>query len=132
MSNTPVTIPWLLVASWDEDNKITSLNQTNIKSEAETLLSTIQKAGNSKAFIVQTEHAHADVAYITVDPVGKTVTFDEEGALANATAKQALTKIKQLEASLTPRRLRDALASDEGKTWVADVEKLIATERAKL
>ncbi len=32
----------------------------------------------------------------------------------------------------TIRRLREALASDEGKTWVADVEELIAIERAKL
>ena len=30
------------------------------------------------------------------------------------------------------RRLREALATDEGETWVADVEKLIAVERAKL
>ena len=41
-------------------------------------------------------------------------------------------EIKRLESTITARRLRDALASDEGKTWVADVEKLIATERAKL
>ena len=35
-------------------------------------------------------------------------------------------------AALTPRRLRDALANDAGKKWVADVEALIATERGKL
>ena len=43
-----------------------------------------------------------------------------------------LDKIAQLEATITPRRLRDALASDAGKSWVADVEALIATERSKL
>ena len=43
-----------------------------------------------------------------------------------------LDKIAQLESTITPRRLRDALADDAGKEWVAAVEALIATERAKL
>ena len=43
-----------------------------------------------------------------------------------------LDKIIDLEAAVTPRRIRDAFASDEGKKWVADQEALIATERAKL
>lgn len=43
-----------------------------------------------------------------------------------------LDKIAKLESTITPRRLRDALANDEGKKWVADVEALIATERGKL
>jgi len=40
--------------------------------------------------------------------------------------------IKQLESTITPRRLRDALANDEGKAWVAAVEAKIETERGKL
>ena len=43
-----------------------------------------------------------------------------------------LDKIAQLESTITSRRLRDALANDAGKEWVAAVEALIATERAKL
>ena len=43
-----------------------------------------------------------------------------------------LDKISQLESTITPRRLRDALASDAGKSWVAAVEAKIATERGKL
>ena len=46
--------------------------------------------------------------------------------------RNAMAEIKRLENTVTPRRLRDALASDEGKAWVADVEALIAVERTKL
>jgi len=46
--------------------------------------------------------------------------------------KIILQKIKELEDSVTPRRLRDALANDEGKAWVAAVELKIKTERDKL
>ena len=57
----------------------------------------------------------------------------EEKALADGKpARVALAEIVRLESTVTNRRLREALASDEGKTWVADVEELIAIERAKL
>ena len=47
-------------------------------------------------------------------------------------AQKVQETIKQLESTITPRRLRDALASDAGKSWVAAVEAKIATERGKL
>ena len=47
-------------------------------------------------------------------------------------ARDAKAEIRRLEATITLRRLRDALANDAGKKWVADVEALIATERGKL
>jgi hypothetical protein len=62
---------------------------------------------------------------------GETVTVTKK-AVAKSAAEIAQDKIFELEASVTPRRLRDAFASDEGKKWVADQEALIATERAKL
>jgi hypothetical protein len=43
-----------------------------------------------------------------------------------------LEEIAKLEATITPRRLRDAIANDAGKSWVAAVEALIDTERGKL
>ena len=43
-----------------------------------------------------------------------------------------LDEIARLESTITPRRLRDALANDAGKSWVAAVEAKIATERGKL
>ena len=52
--------------------------------------------------------------------------------LQNKPKKDAEREIQRLEATITPRRLRDALANDAGKKWVADVEALIATERSKL
>ena len=47
-------------------------------------------------------------------------------------ARNAIAEIQRLESTITPRRIRDALANDAGKKWVADVEALIATERGKL
>ena len=44
----------------------------------------------------------------------------------------ASNEIDRLESTITPRRLRDALANDAGKSWVAAVEAKIATERGKL
>ena len=41
-------------------------------------------------------------------------------------------EISRLEATITSRRLRDAHADAAGKSWLADVEALIATERGKL
>ena len=49
-----------------------------------------------------------------------------------AVVRNAKKNIHRLESTITPRRLRDALANDAGKKWVADVEALIATERGKL
>ena len=57
----------------------------------------------------------------------------EEQAWADgAVVRNALTEIQRLESTITPRRLRDALANDAGKSWVAAVEAKIATERGKL
>ena len=50
----------------------------------------------------------------------------------NAITRNAIAEIQRLESTITPRRLRDALASDAGKSWVAAVEAKIATERGKL
>ena len=49
-----------------------------------------------------------------------------------AVVRNAIKEIARLESTITPRRLRDALASDAGKKWVAAVEAKIATERGKL
>ena len=44
----------------------------------------------------------------------------------------AMIEIQRLERTVTPRRQRDAHASQAGKDWVAGVESAIAIERAKL
>ena len=43
-----------------------------------------------------------------------------------------MEEILRLESTVTPRRMRDAVASVEGKTWLADIESKIAIERVKL
>ena len=53
-------------------------------------------------------------------------------AVAAELAKAPYREIARLESTITPRRLRDAIANDAGKSWVAAVEALIDTERGKL
>ena len=53
-------------------------------------------------------------------------------AVAAELANAPYREIERLEATITPRRLRDAIANDAGKSWVAAVEALIDTERGKL
>jgi hypothetical protein len=53
-------------------------------------------------------------------------------AVAAELANAPYREIEKLESTITPRRLRDALASDAGKSWVAAVEAKISTERGKL
>lgn len=40
--------------------------------------------------------------------------------------------IRNLEATITPRRLREALLTQEGKAWLADVEDQIAAYRGQI
>jgi anti-sigma28 factor (negative regulator of flagellin synthesis) len=40
--------------------------------------------------------------------------------------------IKALEMQVTPRRLRDAVLTEEGKAWLQNIEDQIAVERAKI
>jgi hypothetical protein len=46
--------------------------------------------------------------------------------------EQALSEIQRLESQITPRRMREAVLTEEGATWLANQEALIATERNKL
>ena len=57
---------------------------------------------------------------------------EEKAWSDGAVKREAKEEINPLEESITNRRLRDALASDDGKTWVAAVETLIRVERGKL
>jgi hypothetical protein len=52
---------------------------------------------------------------------------------AAPTAREAaLAEIARIERSITPRRQREALLTDQGKAWLAARDAEIATERAKL
>ncbi len=43
---------------------------------------------------------------------------------------KAVIEIQKLELTVTPRRIRE-MATDEGKKWTSDLDKLIGLERAK-
>lgn len=45
---------------------------------------------------------------------------------------EVLTAIRELEVSVTPRRLREAILTPEGAAWLADIEAQIAAKRALL
>lgn len=51
---------------------------------------------------------------------------------AQEPTREALRQIVELEASVTPRRMREALLTQAGADWLAAVEDQIALERAKL
>ena len=70
--------------------------------------------------------------YTTVDVAAKTITYDSSGFAAQKVKDDAQGEINRLEGTVTARRMREALASDEGKAWVANVEDKIKSERAKL
>lgn len=43
-----------------------------------------------------------------------------------------LAQIASLEATVTPRRAREAILSDEGRAWLVDIDARIATLRVLL
>lgn len=51
---------------------------------------------------------------------------------ADSTPRNAMVKMSQLENKITPRRLREAILSTDGKIWLIEQDALIEAERAKL
>ena len=78
----------------------------------------------------------SDGSFEAFDADGLPVTVDLSALAPDVEALEATRTIhktiRTLEATITPRRLRDAIANDAGKSWVAAVEALIDTERGKL
>ena len=62
---------------------------------------------------------------------GDTVTVTRP-AIAKSAAEIAQEKIYELEAAVTPRRLRDAVLTEDGKAWLTNKEQAISAERSKL
>jgi len=69
-----------------------------------------------------------------------TLTAEEEAevhtrraaSLAEAPKREAKEAINTLEASLTPRRLREAILTDEGKVWLQDTDNQITELRKQI
>ena len=107
-----------------ENNKITKYQDFESKSDANTH---VDEYGG---FVVKTP-ATGRMDYWVVDEGKKTITHDAKNQTANETKRLILRKIRTLENTVTPRRIRE-MTTDAGAKWVDDVEKLIAVERGKL
>jgi len=77
---------------------------------------------------------HKDLEWVDVadDTTEQDTYVDGEVVKYVAPVPTVLDKIIDLEAAVTPRRVRDSILTADGKTWLDDQEKLIAVERAKL
>ena len=88
---------------------------------------------------------YSNIVTITSDNNGVVTCVDENNSSviindADVTAKVAELEIRdgiqaeidRLEATVSPRRMREAVAGGAGADWLAAVETAIATERAKL
>ena len=121
---------YLVIVDTTPDNKIAKMQKYSTKAEADTHIARVlPKYPN--AFVVDNPAPYV-LSYTTVDVTAKTITYNSSAHEAQKVEDNAQDEIQRLEATITPRRLRDALASDAGKSWVAAVEAKIATERGKL
>jgi len=121
---------YLVVVDTTPDNKIAKMQNYDSRSEADAHIArVIEKYPNS--FVVDNPASYA-LDYTTVDVAAQTITYDSSAYDAQKVKDDAQEKINRLEGTVTPRRMRDALASDDGKAWVALVEEKIKSERAKL
>ena len=121
---------FLVIVDATPDNKIAKLQKYETKVDADAHIARIAER-YPKAFIVENPPAFG-IDYVTVDMDAKTFVYDNVRYDAQKIKDDAQGEINRLEGTVTPRRVRDALASDEGKAWVALVEEKIKVERNKL
>jgi hypothetical protein len=106
------------------DGKLDKYQDFDIKSDADAHVAT------HGGFVVA--DPGGDVQYWVVNASAKTVAFDKSTSDSDAVKQVALSKIIELEAEVTPRRLRDSVLTSDGKTWLTNKESEVAEERAKL
>ena len=107
-----------------ENNRIAKYQDFLSKSDADAHIA------EYGGFVVDAP-ASGSMNYWVVDEGAKTITHDSSKQTADETKASTLHKIRELEATVTPRRIREMTTAD-GAKWVDDVEKLIAVERGKL
>ena len=121
---------YLVVVDTTDDNKIAKMQKYDSRSEADAHIArVIEKYPN--AFVIDNPPSY-NIEYTTVDVVAKTITYDSSAYDTQKVKDEAQGEINRLEGTVTARRMRDALASDEGNAWVALVEEKIKVERNKL
>ena len=121
---------YLVVVDTTPDNKIAKMQNYDSRAEADAHVARVLPS-YPNAFVVDNPSAYV-MDYTTVDVAAKTITYDSSGFDAQKVKDDAQGEINRLEGTVTARRIRDALASDEGKSWVALVEEKIKSERGKL
>ena len=121
---------YLVIIDTTPDNKIAKFQEYSTRELANSHVEKV--SGNyPNAFVVDNPSPYV-MDYTTVDVAAKTITYDSSAYDAQKVKDDAQGEINRLEGTVTARRMRDALASDEGKVWVALVEEKIKVERAKL
>ena len=105
------------------NNKLDKYQDFDSKSDADAHVIT------HGGFVVDNPGGHTD--YWVINASEKTVTFDNSTSDSDEVKRVALNKIIELEATITPRRMRDQ-ALGTGGDWLKDKEAEIATERGKL
>ena len=121
---------YLVVVDTTPDNKIAKMQNYDSRAEADAHVARVLPS-YPNAFVVDNPSAYV-MDYTTVDVAAKTITYDSSGFDAQKVKDDAQGEINRLEGTVTARRIRDALASDEGKSWVALVEEKLKSERGKL
>lgn len=91
------------------------------------------KDSNNKLYFLSTEDiAHGGKKYL---PIGNKQITDAAAALLQEASAPALTvqqQILAIEATITPRRLREAVLTPEGKTWLETADAQIVALRATI
>ena len=121
---------YLVIVDTTPDNNIAKMQEYDTRAEADAHVTRVLP-NYPNAFVVDNPSAYV-MDYTTVDVAAKTITYDSSGYDAQKVKDDALGEITRLEGTVTKRRMRDALASDDGKAWVALVEEKIKSERGKL
>jgi hypothetical protein len=121
---------YLVVVDTTPDNKIAKMQSYENRSRRRGNVARVLP-NYPDAFIVDNPPSYV-MDYTTVDVAAKTITYDSSGFDAQKVKDDAQNEINRLEGTVTARRMREALASDDGKAWIAVVEEKIKVERAKL
>ena len=121
---------YLVIVDTTDDNKIAKHQEYPTREEADAHVTRVL-GRYPDAFVIDNPPSYV-MDYTTVDVAAKTITYDSAGFDSQIVKDGAQNEIDRLEGTVTARRMRDALASDEGKVWVALVEEKIKVERAKL
>jgi hypothetical protein len=91
------------------------------------------KDSNNKLHFLSTEDiAHGGKKYLPIGSKQITDAAAEALQAASVVAPTAQEQIRTIEATITPRRLREAVLTAEGKTWLEAADAQIAALRATI